>query len=160
MNYGYAPEPAIPWTIATRTHWSEAPAERILGESAFWVQTRAIECNYCLGHCEMLLEEAGLDRESVARRTRLFAESDWSEFPDVEQRMYAYARKLSRTPWALTAADYQSLVDHYGPQQAMGIFRWLCRGLYMTRISDGFQLPLERENVFANHGTVIVAADQ
>ena len=30
----------------------------------------------------------------------------------------------------------------------MATFWWLCRGLYMTRVSDGFQLPLERDNVF------------
>ncbi len=150
VNYGYAPELAIPWTIATRTHWSEAPAERILEESAFWVQTRAIECNYCMGHCEMLLEEAGLDHTAIAHRTKLLAESDWSEFPVREQRVYAYARKLTRTPWELGADDYQSLVDEFGPKKAMGIFWWLCRGLYMTRISDGFQLNLEKENVFSN----------
>ena len=32
----------------------------------------------------------------------------------------------------------------------MFTFWWLCRGLYMTRVSDGFQLPLERDNVFAD----------
>jgi hypothetical protein len=32
----------------------------------------------------------------------------------------------------------------------MATFWWLCRGLYMTRVSDGFQLPPERENVFAD----------
>ena len=153
INYGYAPELAVPWTIATRTHWAESPAERILEESAFWVQTRAIECNYCMGHCEMLLEQAGLDPSAVAQRTRLLAESDWSTFPVAEQRVYAYARKLSVTPWELNREDYQSLVDEFGPKKAMGIFWWLCRGLYMTRISDGFQIPLERENVFSNHAT-------
>ena len=37
-----------------------------------------------------------------------------------------------------------------GPEKAMATFWWLCRGLYMTRVSDGFQLPLERDNVFAD----------
>ena len=32
----------------------------------------------------------------------------------------------------------------------MATFFWVCRGLYMTRVSDGFQLPLERDNVFAD----------
>ena len=159
VNYGYAPELAIPWTIATRTHWAEAPAERVLEESAFWIQTRAIQCNYCMGHCEMLLEEAGLDKSAIAHRTRLLAESDWAQFPVAEQRVYAYARKLSLTPWDLTAADFQTLVDEFGPQKAMGIFWWLCRGIYMTRISDGFQLPLERDNVFTHHGAVNAAAE-
>lgn len=151
MNYGYAHELAIAWTTATRTHWAECPAERVLEESLFWVQTRAIGCNYCMGHCEMLLEVAGLSPEAIAHRTQLLAESDWSAFPPEEQRAYAFARKLSRTPWEMTADDYQSLEADYGPQTAMSLFWWLCRGLYMTRISDGFQLPLERENVFQQH---------
>jgi hypothetical protein len=151
INYGYAHELAIPWTIATRTHWAESPSERIFEESLFWVQTRANECNYCMGHCEMLLQVAGMDKLATAKRTRMLAESDWASFPPAEQRAYAFAKKLSREPWELTADDYRSLESDFGPKKAMGIFWWLCRGLYMTRISDGFQLPLERENVFESH---------
>ena len=151
VHYGYAHKLAIPWTIATRTHWAECPADRILEESLFWVQTRAIECNYCMGHCEMLLEVAGLDRPAIAKRTQMLAETDWASFPPSEQRAYAFARKLSRAPWEMTKTDYQALEQDWGHNKAMGIFWWMCRGLYMTRISDGFQLPLERENVFGAH---------
>lgn len=146
---GYVPELAIPWSAATRTMWAEARPERVFEESLFWVQTRAVSCNYCMGHCEMLLEVAGLDKDEVADRTRRLAGDDWSAFPPEEQRAYAYARKLSKTPWELTAEDYRQLERDLGPERAMATFWWLCRGLYMTRVSDGFQLPLERENVFA-----------
>ncbi len=152
--YGYAPELAVPWSISTRTMWAEAHGDRVFEESLFWIQTRAIGCNYCMGHCEMLLEVAGLDKDGVAERTRLLAESDWSAFPPAEQRAYAYARKLSRTPWELTAADYAALVADLGAEKAMATFWWLCRGLYMTRVSDGFQLPLEHENVFQDPSKV------
>lgn len=145
---GYVPELAVPWTIATRTLWAEAKPDRVLEESLFWVQTRAIKCNYCMGHCEMLLEVAGLDTDEIADRTRRLASDDWSSFPPEEQRAYAFARKLTKTPWELTAADYRTLENDLGPKQAMATFWWLCRGLYMTRVSDGFQLPLERDNVF------------
>ena len=150
MTYGYAAELQIPWSIATRTMWAERPGDRVFEESLFWIQTRTIECNYCMGHCEMLLEVAGLDKEGVADRTRKLASDDWSAFPPEEQRAYAYARKLSKSPWTLTADDYQTLEKDLGPAKAMSTFWWLCRGLYMTRISDGFQLPLERENVFGD----------
>ncbi|MSR59221.1 MAG: hypothetical protein EXS05_16520 [Planctomycetaceae bacterium] len=145
---GYVPELAVPWSISTRTMWSETKPDRVFEESLFWIQTRSIGCNYCMGHCEMLLEVAGLDKNAVADRTRRLAGSDWSAFPPAEQRAYAYARKLSQTPWTLTADDYQTLESDLGPETAMATFWWLCRGLYMTRVSDGFQLPLERENVF------------
>ncbi len=147
---GYVPELAVPWGISTRTMWAETKPDRVFEESLFWIQTRSIECNYCMGHCEMLLEVAGLDKKAVAERTRRLAGSDWSAFPPEEQRAYAYARKLSKTPWDLTPADYLALETDLGPEKAMATFWWLCRGLYMTRVSDGFQLPLERENVFQN----------
>ena len=147
---GYVPELAIPWSIGTRTMWAEARPDRVFEESLFWVQTRSIRCNYCMGHCEMLLEVAGLDKSAVAERTRRLASDDWSSFPPAEQRAYAYARKLTKTPWELTRADYEGLERDLGASQAMATFWWLCRGLYMTRVSDGFQLPLERDNVFAD----------
>ncbi|ODU02640.1 MAG: hypothetical protein ABS79_00085 [Planctomycetes bacterium SCN 63-9] len=145
---GYVPELAVPWSRSTRTHWAELPQDRVFEESLFWIQTRSIRCNYCMGHCEMLLEVAGLDKDGVADRTRRLAGDDWSSFPPAEQRTYAYARKLSKTPWDLTAADYRTLEKDLGEGPAMSVFWWLCRGLYMTRVSDGFQLPLERDNVF------------
>lgn len=145
---GYIPELAVPWTRATRTLWSESPPDRIFEESLFWVQTRAVQCNYCMGHCEMLMEVAGMSPSQIADRTRRLASDDWSSFPPAEQRAYAYARKLSATPWELTADDFRSLERDLGEKPAMASFWWLCRGLYMTRVSDGFQLPLERDNVF------------
>lgn len=153
--FGYVPELSVPWNITTRTMWAETRPDRVFEESLFWIQTRAVQCNYCMGHCEMLLEAAGLDEKEVAERTSRLASSDWSQFGPAEQRAYAYARKLSCTPWELTSLDYQTLVDDLGPQEAMATFWWLCRGLYMTRVSDGFQLPLERENVFQPPPTAV-----
>lgn len=104
-----------------------------------------------MGHCEMLLEVAGMDRAAIANRTQLLAETDWAAFPPQEQRAYAFARKLSQTPWEMTKKDIDSLEEDWGAHKSMGLFWWMCRGLYMTRISDGFQLPLERDNVFGAH---------
>lgn len=148
INYGYVPELSVPWSAATRTMWSEAPGDRVFEESLFWVQTRTIQCNYCMGHCEMLLEVAGLNKQQVDERTRALASDNWAPFSPSEQRTFAYARKLTAAPSSLTFADYQQLEADLGDRMAMSTFWWLCRGLYMTRISDGFQLPLERENVF------------
>lgn len=150
---GYVPELALPWSTTTRTMWAEAQQDRVLEESLFWVQTRAIECNYCMGHCEMLLEVAGLDKGQISDRLKKLASDDWSAFPENEQRAYAYARKLTKTPWELTDADYEQLEKDFGEKEAMATFFWLCRGLYMTRVSDGFQLRLEADNVFADFAT-------
>jgi alkylhydroperoxidase family enzyme len=151
--FGYAPELAVPFEYFMRTAGSELVGkyDRIFSQGLFWVTTKAVKCPYCMGHCEMNWEVAGLSKDEIAERSRLLVGDDWSSFPPAEQRAYAFARKLSKTPWALTAADYKVLERDLGPEKAMATFFWLCRGLYMTRISDGFQLPLERDNVFADY---------
>ena len=155
VGWYYAPDLSVPWSLTTRTMWAEATPDRVLEESLFWVQTRAIRCNYCMGHCEMLLEVAGLDDSQIRDRTSRLAGNDWSGFPPAEQRAYAYARKLTRTPWELTTDEYKTLAVDFGDKQAMATFFWLCRGLYMTRVSDGLKLPLEKENVFGDYRNAI-----
>ena len=45
---------------------------------------------------------------------------------------------LSEKPWELTAAGYRAPEKDLGPDKAMFTFWCLCRGLNMTRVSDGF----------------------
>jgi alkylhydroperoxidase family enzyme len=96
----------------------------------------------------MLLAVAGLEEKQIDERTKLLASGDWSSFPAGERAAFAYARKLSLTPWDVSAADVDSLVRHFGEERAMDIVWWACRCHYMTRVADAFQLPLEKENVF------------
>ena len=122
--------------------------DRVFGQSLFWVTTRGMDCSYCMGHCEMGLDLAGLSKREVAQRTRLLAGDDWSSFPPEEQRAYAFARKLTRTPWEISVEDVRGLERDFGPERAIVVLTAACRGHYMTRISNGFQLSLERDNVF------------
>jgi hypothetical protein len=101
-----------------------------------------------MGHCEMLLAVAGLDEKEVLERTRRLAEGDWSGFTPAERVAFRFARKQAREPWAITAGDIGELTRHFGPERALDVIWWACRCHYMTRVADGFQLPLERENVF------------
>lgn len=101
-----------------------------------------------MGHTEMLLAVAGLDEPGVSNLTRQLASGDWSTFAPRDQVAFAFARKQAKDPWSITDHDYQQLVDHFGHDRAMDVIWWSCRCHYMTRVADGFQLPLERENVF------------
>ena len=96
----------------------------------------------------MLLAVAGLDDAAVPRRTRQLAGGDWSRFTPAERAAFAFARKQSRAPASITDEDVEELVRHFGPERALDVIWWACRCHYMTRVADGFQLPLERENVF------------
>lgn len=101
-----------------------------------------------MGHCEMLLAVAGLDQDSLTDRTQRLASGDWSTFPPEERYAFAYAKKMSEAPASITAADWDGLVAYFGVERAIDVAWWASRCHYMTRVADGFQLPLERENVF------------
>jgi hypothetical protein len=101
-----------------------------------------------MGHCEMLLAVAGLDKKALEERTRRLASGDWSSFPPGDRAGYFFARKQAKEPWSITAADMQGLIDHFGIDRALDVLWWACRCHYMTRVADAFQISLERENVF------------
>ena len=101
-----------------------------------------------MGHCEMLLAVAGLDKDAIAERTRHLASGDWSIFTPGDRAAFAFARKQALNPSSITARDMNELVRHFGMARTLDIVWWACRCHYMTRVADAFQLPLERDNVF------------
>jgi len=95
-----------------------------------------------------------LSKDEIARRSRLLAGDDWSSFPPAEQQAFAFARKLSKTPWDISNDDVKQLQQSFGPDRALLVMLNASRYHYMTRISNGFQLTLERENVFYDYWKV------
>jgi hypothetical protein len=101
-----------------------------------------------MGHTEMLLAVAGLDTEKVAERCEKLSSEDWSDFPAAERAAFLFARKQALTPGEIDAADVQRLINGFGRERALDVIWWSCRCHFMTRVADGFQIPLERDNVF------------
>jgi hypothetical protein len=151
--FGYAPELAVPFDYFMRTAGAEAAPkyDRNFGQSLFWVTPKAIKCPYCMGHCEMNWEVAGLTKDEIAERSRILAGDDWSSFPPAEQHAFAFARKLTKEPWSVSAEDIETLERDFGPDRAIIVVLNASRYHDMTRISNGFQLKLERENVFYDY---------
>jgi hypothetical protein len=48
------------------------------------------------------------------------------------------------------SADITRLIDRFGLERALDVVWWSSRCQFMTKISDAFQLQLERDNVFAD----------
>lgn len=96
----------------------------------------------------MLLAVAGLNQQQVEERSARLARGEWSTFTPGEQAAFAFARKQAVEPWDLTNEDVQRLVDRLGAERALDVVWWSSRCHFMTRVADGFQLPLEKENVF------------
>ena len=116
VAFGYVPELAAPWEAVMWVNGEENGRrfDRVFGLSLFWVVTRAIDCPYCMGHCEMNWEVIGMTPAQIAERSRALAGDDWSSFPPAEQRALAFARKLTRTPGEITPEDVQGLQDDFG----------------------------------------------
>jgi alkylhydroperoxidase family enzyme len=102
-----------------------------------------------MGHTEMLLAVAGLDADALEKRTRMLASGDWSSLPPHERAAYFYAKKLAKTPAEIDDSDRRALFEHFGPERAIDVMWQSSWCNYMTRVADAFQLPLERDNVFA-----------
>jgi hypothetical protein len=151
--FGYAPDLAVPFEYFMRTAGGESAGkyDRVFGQGLFWVTTKAVKCPYCMGHCEMNWEVAGLSKGEIAERSRLLAGDDWSSFPPAEQRAFAFARKLTRAPGSISDEDIATMKRDFGPDRAVIVALNASRYHYMVRISNGFQLRLERENVFYDY---------
>jgi hypothetical protein len=102
-----------------------------------------------MGHSEMLLAVAGLKPEEVKSLTKKLASGDWSSFPKAQQTAFGLAYKLSKNPSAFTDTDRKALIEVFGRERAVDLIYYVCWCNYMTRVADAFQLPLEKDNVFA-----------
>jgi len=102
-----------------------------------------------MGHSEMLLAVAGLKPDEVKALTKKLASGDWSSFPKAQQSAFGLAYKLSREPSTITDGDREALFEVFGRERTLDLIWYISWCNYMTRVADAFQLPLERENVFA-----------
>ena len=80
----------------------------------FWIVSRTNNCQYCLGHQEQKLSAAGLSEDRIAA-----LDMEWEAFTPAEQAAYAWARKLTWSPNAITDADIEALRKHYTDLQIL-----------------------------------------
>lgn len=153
VAFGYCPELAVPWETLMWVNGAEngRRLDRVFGLGLFWVVTRTIDCPYCMGHVEMNWEVIGMKPDQIAERSRALSGKDWSSFPAEEQRALSLARKLTADPAGVTRNDINEVVHDFGLDPAVSLLTYVCRCNYMVRVSNGFQLSLERDNVFFDY---------
>src|SRR5579862_3175431 len=101
-----------------------------------------------MGHSEMGLAVAGLNRTQIREVTKRLAGGDWSAFPPGEQAAFRLAYQLTRNPKAFSDEDARNSIATFGVDRTVDLIWYTGWGNYMTRVADAFQLPLERTNVF------------
>lgn len=102
-----------------------------------------------MGHSQMLLAVAGMSDDDLKAKVKVLAGKDWSVLPAHERLAFRFAAKLTRTADKVTKEDVAELAEAFGPERAADLIWYTCWCNYMTRVADGFQLPLEKENPFA-----------
>ena len=97
----------------------------------------------------MLLAVAGLKEDEIRTLTKKLATGDWSSFTPVEATAFQFGYKLTRESAKVAGPDRKALIATFGNERAVDVIWYSSWCNDMTRVADAFQLPLERDNVFA-----------
>jgi AhpD family alkylhydroperoxidase len=104
--------------------------------------SQANGCRYCVLH-----QVQGLRRQGVeVGKLLALQKSDAARSPD-EKVAVDFARKLTKTPGALTESDRLVLQRAFPGPAAFEVLHQTCRFAFMNRFTDGLRLPSEDEAV-------------
>ncbi|WZO98519.1 hypothetical protein EP7_000099 [Isosphaeraceae bacterium EP7] len=109
----------------------------------FWIVSRINNCYYCMGHQEVKLAAAGRSEDLIAS-----LDGDWSGHTPAERVAYAYAKKLSREPQAVTGADIEALKRHYTDSQVLEMTMAIGGFNGMNRWTGALAIPQEDHRVY------------
>lgn len=104
----------------------------------FWITSRANNCYYCLGHQEYKLLGAGVSDDDIAA-----LDGDWLAATPKERAAYAFTKKLTHTPYLVTADDVAALKGHYTAAQVAEILVTVAGYNATNRWTDGLNIPGE-----------------
>ncbi len=102
----------------------------------FWIVSRTNNCQYCLGHQESKLLNAGLSEDQIAA-----LDGDWSENTPAEQAAFALARKVTHQPHLLNDADIESVRKHYTDLQILEMILSVAGNNSINRWKEGVGVP-------------------
>lgn len=112
----------------------------------FWIVSRVNNCHYCLGHQENKLLSAGLDDDAIAS-----LDGDWELHSPERQAAYAFTRKLTLAPHAISDADVLALREAFQsrpPLQPLEVLFLVSRYNATNRWTDALGIPQEDHRTF------------
>ncbi len=109
----------------------------------FWIVSRANNCIYCQGHQEVKLAGDGVKEETIAA-----LDGDWTEFTPAERAAFAFTRKLTFEPNAITDADIDRLRPHYKDLQILEIIMAVSGFNATNRWTGPLAIPQEGHRIF------------
>ena len=112
----------------------------------FWIASRANNCQYCMGHQESKLLNAGLKEDEIAA-----LDGDWSEFTPAQRAAFTLARRLTYEPQNLTDADIDEVRKHFNDLQILEMVVSVAGNNSINRWKEGVGVP-QSANGGANIG--------
>ena len=104
--------------------------------SLFWIVSRTNNCQYCLGHQESKLLSAGMKEDEIAA-----LDCDWQAFTPKEQAAFAFARRFTLEPHALSDADIDELKKHFTDLQILEMILSMAGNNSINRWKEGVGVP-------------------
>jgi AhpD family alkylhydroperoxidase len=102
----------------------------------FWIVSRTNNCQYCMGHQESKLLNAGMTEDQIAA-----LDFDWSQFDPAEQAAFAFARRFTYEPHRLTNAEIDALRKHYTDLQILEMILSMAGNNSINRWKEGVGVP-------------------
>ncbi len=102
----------------------------------FWIASRANNCQYCMGHQESKLLNAGLKEDEIAA-----LDGDWSEFTPAQRAAFALARRLTYDPQNLNDSDIDEVRKHYNDLQILEMVVSVAGNNSINRWKEGVGVP-------------------
>jgi Carboxymuconolactone decarboxylase family len=102
----------------------------------FWIASRANNCQYCMGHQESKLLNAGLKEDEIAA-----LDGDWSEFTPAQRAAFALARRLTSEPQNLTDSDIDEVRKHFNDLQILEMIVSVAGNNSINRWKEGVGVP-------------------
>jgi AhpD family alkylhydroperoxidase len=106
----------------------------------FWIVSRVNNCQYCIGHQESKLLNAGLTEDQIAA-----LDGDWSQHTPAERAAFAFARKLSFAPYTVDDAAIADLRQHYTDLQILEMVMSISRNNVSNRWKEAIGVPQRKD---------------
>ena len=137
-----APALAIAWREYGRAVRTDEQVRRDIKLQVSFAVSMANQCRYCTLHQVLGLRRLGVDPAKL-----IAMKKDDSALTPREKVAVLFARKLTKTPGAMTDADYRGARTEFGSRGALEVMLQTCAFAFMNRFTDGLQLPSEDEAI-------------
>jgi AhpD family alkylhydroperoxidase len=137
-----APALAAAWREYGRAVRTDEQVGRDIKLQVSFAVSMANQCRYCTLHQVLGLRRLGVDPAKLVAMKK-----DDSALTPREKVAVLFARKLTKTPGAMTDADYAALTTEFGSRGALEVMLQTCAFAFMNRFTDGLQLPSEDEAI-------------